>query len=677
MADMDGGFYEGVLKNQVFQVDPKEDQIIETKGGIVLLIPEGCFDTKGKVEVVVKEALEYEDIILAGLQTKTTSNEILETEGMFRFEAFQNGKRIEMQSGKAVQVKFPAKGEVDPSMVLWKGKRMQEGDLLWEEPSKIERYLQPFEISELNFYPPEYEDALIARGLPMDKNYKDSLYYSFSGYCGSVVQANEFKIAMYDDTLSEEGIIDDSGLGLDAVPKKKDRKDCNVIDPERIRAIWQTKFNNTNLATKEFEERLAWIHRFCEKKVFDLYAKNLDKNLYELDSMAIQIYRELTYLPVSKKKEAIEKFTEFYNRKQSKVKIDDESYRKLNAYIEEKLKQIEEANAKKKGDLIEKIKNLKSQKERLKVARKHVQRENIRFQKTNYYSFEVKAFGYYNVDAIRHELQKLSKNKAIRPTKINLNTDDIARVMIMPKRFDAYMIIRKSVNGYQIKIGNNPKYDVIAFTFLDSSRLLFDYKSNQSTFLTDLKLKKSNLRKVKQILRRAGDERVVGIINNEFEDFQREEDRKKKMKVEFEKRKQERAKIIEEQKKKEEEERIMKEFRDKLSNEIFCGCVGYKKKLSMDKFDKNNLATGFTPNGDGINDIWPGNSLDYFGFRRLRIYTKYKIKLVFQTGDPNEGWDGTDNGVPLPGDQYEYVIEYMGRFGKEKLEGSITLLRDQ
>ncbi|NQY10466.1 MAG: hypothetical protein HRT71_13265, partial [Flavobacteriales bacterium] len=60
----------------------------------------------------------------------------------------------------------------------------------------------------------------------------------------------------------------------------------NGIDPSDIKAIWNDEFQNTNLATREFEERLQVIYKACDKSILGLYVKNLDLPLYKIDSMA-------------------------------------------------------------------------------------------------------------------------------------------------------------------------------------------------------------------------------------------------------------------------------------------------------------------------------------------------------------------------------------------------------
>ncbi|HLG02360.1 MAG TPA: cytochrome c [Bacteroidia bacterium] len=60
----------------------------------------------------------------------------------------------------------------------------------------------------------------------------------------------------------------------------------NEIDPARIAGIWNDKFQNTIIATKEFEERLQTIFLLGQPSILVLYLNNLDKKLYQIDSMA-------------------------------------------------------------------------------------------------------------------------------------------------------------------------------------------------------------------------------------------------------------------------------------------------------------------------------------------------------------------------------------------------------
>jgi len=86
------------------------------------------------------------------------------------------------------------------------------------------------------------------------------------------------------------------------------------------------------------------------------------------------------------------------------------------------------------------------------------------------------------------------------------------------------------------------------------------------------------------------------------------------------------------------------------------------------------LPSGFTPNGDGQNDVFiirggPFNSVQF------NVYNSWG-QLIFQTNDETQGWDGTFNGKPSPLGVYSwtFVVEiYGGRVIKQS--GDVTLMR--
>jgi len=86
------------------------------------------------------------------------------------------------------------------------------------------------------------------------------------------------------------------------------------------------------------------------------------------------------------------------------------------------------------------------------------------------------------------------------------------------------------------------------------------------------------------------------------------------------------------------------------------------------------LPTGFTPNGDGENDVLyvRGNSIsDVY----LVIYNRWGQK-IFETNNINEGWDGSYKGKFLDPDAYGYYLQatcFNGEVFTKK--GNITLLR--
>ncbi|MDX2002822.1 MAG: gliding motility-associated C-terminal domain-containing protein [Chitinophagales bacterium] len=89
-----------------------------------------------------------------------------------------------------------------------------------------------------------------------------------------------------------------------------------------------------------------------------------------------------------------------------------------------------------------------------------------------------------------------------------------------------------------------------------------------------------------------------------------------------------------------------------------------------------SFPTGFTPNGDGSNDLFrpivSGQLLSY----NLRIYNRWGEK-VFETNDVKEGWNGTYNGEKQPMGTFAWVVEYQmaatQEYGVDR--GNVTLLR--
>ncbi|MCX8080204.1 MAG: CotH kinase family protein [Bacteroidia bacterium] len=88
------------------------------------------------------------------------------------------------------------------------------------------------------------------------------------------------------------------------------------------------------------------------------------------------------------------------------------------------------------------------------------------------------------------------------------------------------------------------------------------------------------------------------------------------------------------------------------------------------------LPTGFTPNGDGLNDEFKILGSGRFGKEfEMRIWNRWGQEL-FKTNDPNIGWDGRFKGEPCPAGVYAYLITYRN-FNNEPvtLKGNITLIR--
>ena len=87
----------------------------------------------------------------------------------------------------------------------------------------------------------------------------------------------------------------------------------------------------------------------------------------------------------------------------------------------------------------------------------------------------------------------------------------------------------------------------------------------------------------------------------------------------------------------------------------------------------------FTPNSDGLNDVFKAVSICPVKDFRMLIYNRWGEKL-FESNDISYGWDGRKNGVECHSDTYVYVISYIvekfpGVEEKNVLDGVLLLLK--
>ncbi|MCM4173019.1 hypothetical protein DHD32_16160 [Arenibacter sp. TNZ] len=81
----------------------------------------------------------------------------------------------------------------------------------------------------------------------------------------------------------------------------------------------------------------------------------------------------------------------------------------------------------------------------------------------------------------------------------------------------------------------------------------------------------------------------------------------------------------------------------------------------------------YTPNGDGMNDLWrPGNA-EYFSDLTVKIYDRYG-RVVARLSNI-DGWDGTYDGKELPTGDYWYVVQFNEEDYQREFFGHFTLYR--
>ena len=102
------------------------------------------------------------------------------------------------------------------------------------------------------------------------------------------------------------------------------------------------------------------------------------------------------------------------------------------------------------------------------------------------------------------------------------------------------------------------------------------------------------------------------------------------------------------------------------------GCVS-QDSMHITVLKTPLVPNAFSPNGDGINDLWQINYLSSYANVTVQVFNRYGQQVYASTGYSTP-WDGTLNGKPLPVGTYYYIIDRKVA-GAGKLTGSVTIIR--
>lgn len=83
------------------------------------------------------------------------------------------------------------------------------------------------------------------------------------------------------------------------------------------------------------------------------------------------------------------------------------------------------------------------------------------------------------------------------------------------------------------------------------------------------------------------------------------------------------------------------------------------------------MPNAFTPNGDGVNDVFYPENVTGGVVREFRIYNQWG-EVIYD--DPSQGWDGTFNGVPQAPGEYFYFIRLDNGIENAILSGPLFLI---
>lgn len=535
---------------------------------------------KGNIELEVKEAIHPNDILKSGLSTKSGNN-LLETGGMFYINARSEGKSLKIDPAKGIYTEVPtneikpgmqlfegkrlANGQID-----WVNPKPLEKFLVPVDIHSLNFYPPNYEDSLAGMS----KDA-------KNKIYKDSLYYSFASLFGADVLKMDSTISYADSVkrpgpivykpddyyiktkpfgidfkiengqltgkievkTKEQGdkiweFCNENGLASSCIATYKENDSqvrypmyCGVyrttlgveldaligINPSKIKAFWDSKFNNTLLATREFEERLKYIHQTCNSNVLDIYVNNLDKKLCTLDSMAANAAGA-----------HYDKFMEFAARGDGRIKSGQIHLEKLRRYYENKTKAYTQAVEKTEKEFWKKNEELreKFQQKSSRFSKKDLERVQANFAKEldinlteayrqigkpriqqAVYGFNVQSTGWKNLDkyVIESTLTRTTldytdpetgkkaviKYEEFSATVKDRNKFDAVFVYVIPDQLDSYMRLDEENNIFSEKLNELFKHELVCVAY-KGKKTFYAYLQKVSPGKVELTLAETN-----------------------------------------------------------------------------------------------------------------------------------------------------------------------------------------
>lgn len=462
------------LPTQSYLIDPSRDTVIETPKGIVMAIPAHTFLDEqglvatGPVQLVIKEALDPADIMKAGLSTRS-GNEVLSTGGMFFMDARQGDHALHIDTAKPIVAQIPTANKKQ-DMQLYNGRVKSNGAIDWVDPVPLEHNLVTVDIQSLDFYPPHYLDSVSKWGYDSrNKQFTDSLYYSFANYAGE---------------------------GSDTLGDVFHFPHC-ALDPAKIKTIWSPAFQNTILATREFEERLRFIHELHVNAFLEDYVDHLDWDLYRIDSLVATHAGEVRG-----------GFLSFAARHDGKVNISSTQFKQLSAYYRIKSKAFAEAIARTQQEYWNKQNKLddsaysriaRHESDAYRRAQQNFQKEfeinmkeacrqlgiveTVNWSSPAVYTASITGTGWYNVDkavfastttrtTLNYTDTATGKKATIRYTPATFHiagwqSYDKVNVYLLPDQLSSFLLVRDSSGIYTENLNELMKYDLVCIGYKD------------------------------------------------------------------------------------------------------------------------------------------------------------------------------------------------------------------
>ncbi|GGK70855.1 T9SS type B sorting domain-containing protein [Rufibacter glacialis] len=101
----------------------------------------------------------------------------------------------------------------------------------------------------------------------------------------------------------------------------------------------------------------------------------------------------------------------------------------------------------------------------------------------------------------------------------------------------------------------------------------------------------------------------------------------------------------------------------------------FSNTATVDQGFQFRFPTAFTPNQDGLNDVFRPVGAPFASRFTLQVLNRWG-QILFESKDPKAGWDGTHGGKPAPPETYLYRMEAVDVNGQKITQkGTVTLIR--
>lgn len=391
---------------QKFKIDNSKSNTLVGEKGTILLIPENSITDVngnrmiGEITIELKENFTILDFITSNLQT-IHIDQILESKGMIYFSAKdEKGNGLKIANNNSIRIEIPQNDLSNyPSIFL--GVRDEDGLINWQQKEEPSKSLVPYPIKFIS---------------------KNQLPTECADFYGITTDTIRNKYYNYYGNLSD--------------------------------------FENTLLATNEFKYRYL---SSCWEKVVNVYIDNLDKNLWEIDEMVVEVLIQ----------DSIERTDYYRNNPPPKVNGDEITQMQWDAH-----NSLLESSQEFSKRYINWFKNLAAQKLTRVDASKFIDTTKLGELNSAMISYDAMKFGWVNVDFF-YEDPKSVPVKIIAKTNqqtplINLIINGRNVILSGSENSKNEYWFTKNKNGYN-KLPKGEKATIIAIG-LNETELQFGEK---------------------------------------------------------------------------------------------------------------------------------------------------------------------------------------------------------